>query len=326
MATTPPPSPTPGARSLLPETPDGALRLHDWGLIRASGVDARSFLQGQLTQDVQSVREGQARLAGYCSPKGRLLASFVMLDEGPQDLLLACSADLLSPVLKRLSMYVLRGRCKLTDASLEFALWGLAGQSAAAAALSLAPWQSRRDGPLRVLRLPDATVDGQRVLRALLLQEAGAAPPAPPALAPAAWAALEARSGVARITAATQERFVPQMINLELVGGVSFQKGCYPGQEIVARSQYRGTLKRRAFLLEGHTPMAPGQEVYASDDAGQPAGMVVLAGSLDGERHDALVELKIAATRAGSLHLGNAVGPQLALRELPYVLPAEAAA
>lgn len=320
-----PVSPAQSPRAGLPPAPDGALRLHDWGLIRASGPDARSFLQGQLTQDMQSLREGQAGLAGYCSPKGRLLASFVMLGEGMEDLLLAGSADLLPAVHKRLSMYVLRARCTLVDVSAELALWGLAGPSAAAAT-ALAPWQVRSDGPVRVLRLPDAWVGGQPVLRALQVQGAHDAAPALPALAPSAWAALEARSGVARIVAATQEQFVPQMVNLELVGGVSFQKGCYPGQEIVARSQYRGTLKRRAFLLEGEVPMAPGQEIYASDDAGQPAGMVVLAGSLDGARHDALAELKIAAARAGSLHLGGAAGPRLVLRELPYALPADATA
>ena len=105
-------------------------------------------------------------------------------------------------------------------------------------------------------------------------------PPPLPALDAAAWRWLEVRSGVPRIVAATAEQFVPQMVNLELVGGVNFQKGCYPGQEVVARSQYRGTLKRRAFAVGGAAAMQPGQEIFHGADPGQPAGMVVLAGTL----------------------------------------------
>jgi folate-binding protein YgfZ len=121
---------------------------------------------------------------------------------------------------------------------------------------------------------------------------------------------------------ATVEQFVPQMVNLELVGGVSFQKGCYPGQEIVARSQYRGTVKRRAMLFELDAPAQPGQEVFAADDPAQPAGMVVNAATLDG--HAALVELKLAQAGA-ALHLQAADGASLRRRPLPYTLPAEAA-
>ncbi|HNU12455.1 MAG TPA: folate-binding protein [Rubrivivax sp.] len=304
---------------------DGAQRLSDWGLIRATGADARSFLHSQLTQDVESIAGDELRLAGYCSPKGRMLASFLVWAEDADDLLLACSADLLAPVHKRLSMYVLRARCKLVDASGEQALWGLAGTSALQVATDLKPWHLRVDGARRVLRLPDALLEDEPVARAMLVQEAGDPAPAARPLAPAAWAALEARSGVARIVAATQDRFVPQMVNFELVGGVGFQKGCYPGQEVVARSQYRGTLKRRGFLLHGSVAMAPGQEIFHSADPGQPAGMVALAGSLAEGEHDAFAELKIAATQGGSLHLGSADGPALTLGRLPYALPAESA-
>lgn len=309
----------------LPIIADGALRLADWGLIRATGPDARSFLHGQLTQDVESLASDQLRLAGYCSPKGRMLASFLVWADGADGLMLACSADLLAPVHKRLSMYVLRARCKLVDASGEQALWGLAGASALGAAAGLEPWQLRAEGARRVLRLPDALLEDEPVARAIVLQGADDPAPAARPLAPAAWAALEARSGVARIVAATQDRFVPQMVNFELVGGVGFQKGCYPGQEVVARSQYRGTLKRRGFLLHGSVAMAPGQEIFHSADPGQPAGMVALAGSLAEGEHDAFAELKIAATQGGSLHLGSADGPALTLGRLPYALPAESA-
>lgn len=306
--------PLPASPSTLPQ---GAVRLNDWGVIRAAGADAAKFLHGQLTQDVEHLSEAQARLAGYCTAKGRLLASFVMWRGGPEDILLACSADLLPAVLKRLSMFVLRAKCKLSDASAELPLWGLAGAAAAAAPEPI--WSRSDDQGMTLIRLPDAVVDGQSVPRALQVcgdagQTAG--------LEIEAWRWLEVHSGVARISAATAEQFVPQMVNLELVGGVNFQKGCYPGQEIVARSQYRGTLKRRGQVFQGSAALQPGQEIFHSADPGQPAGMVVLAGSL-GERHAALVEMKLAALAGGELHAVSPGGPLLQAVPQPYALPVE---
>ena len=298
--------------------PQGVTRLDDWGVIRASGADAASFLHGQLTQDVQHLDEAHARLAGYCSAKGRLLASFVMWRRGPEEVLLACSADLLPGVLKRLSMFVLRAKCKLADASADWPLWGLAGDAAAPAPAGA--WARASAGAADLVRLPDAVVDGRPVARALW---AGPGEPAGGPLDAAAWRWLEVHSGVARITAATSEQFVPQMVNLELVGGVNFQKGCYPGQEVVARSQYRGTLKRRGHIVEAAVPLQPGQEVFHGADPGQPAGMVVLAGHWGG-RHGALVELKLAALEGGTLHAGAADGPVLTPAALPYAFPTEA--
>ena len=313
----------------------GAHALSDWGVIRASGEDAAAFLQGQLTHDVLGLGPRQARLAGYCSAKGRLLATFVVWRDGAGDLLLACSADLLVPTLKRLSMFVLRAKCKLSDASAEVRLWGLAGPAAASAldalgARALAqPWACEAVGNAgQVIRLPDASLGSAAIARFLWAGAVGAAgaagePPALPPLAPDAWRWLEVKSATARIVAATVEQFVPQMVNLELVGGVSFQKGCYPGQEVVARSQYRGTLKRRSYVVDAASPMQPGQEVFHDADPGQPAGLVVLAGALGGSHghsHAGLVELKIAAAEAGTLHLGQPEGPLLALSPLPYAL------
>ncbi len=292
-----------------------ALRLNDWGVLRARGDDAANFLHGQLTSDVLHLDAATACLAGYCSPKGRLLASFVVWRRAAGELLLACSAELLPAVLKRLSMYVLRAKCQLDDASAAFPLWGLVG---AVSSLPTAPWQRAALAGGDLIRLPDGRdADGTAVPRALF---AGVAPPAPQTLTADRWRWLEATSGVARIVGATVEQFVPQMINLELVGGVDFQKGCYPGQEVVARSQYRGTLKRRGFVLDGEVPMRPGQEVFHDADPGQPAGMVVLGGSYAG-RHAALVELKLAAVEGGTLRLGSADGPQLRLGALPYAVP-----
>jgi folate-binding protein YgfZ len=305
---------------------EGALRLTDWGVIRASGEDARSFLHAQLTQDVSHLLPGEARLAGYCSPKGRLLASFVLWSRGPAEVLLACSADLLPATLKRLSMFVLRAKCKLVDASAELGVWGVAFDPAEGPDhWPSRDWAWQRDGDAACIRLPDAPADGGVVHRMLWVGPATSAGPSQrPALAADAWAWLEARSGVARIVAATVDQFVPQMVNMELVGGVNFQKGCYPGQEVVARSQYRGTLKRRSYVVHGDSPLVPGDEVYHGDDAEQAAGMVVLAGRR-GSQWAALVELKIAATLAGELRAKSAAGPRLVLDPLPYAFPAEAA-
>ncbi|MBC7940676.1 MAG: folate-binding protein YgfZ, partial [Chitinophagaceae bacterium] len=275
--------------------PSGLVRLVDWGLIRARGDQAAAFLHSQLTQDITQLAAGQSRLAGYCSAKGRLLATFVIWRSAPDEFMLACSADLLQSVLKRLTMFVMRARCKLDDASPEWPLWGMAGASAQQVlgtepSLPVGGQGAWRGSPL--VRLPDAVVEGQVQPRWLL---AGEPPAALPPLDIDAWRWLEVHSGVARVLAATAEQFVPQMVNLELVGGVDFQKGCYPGQEIVARSQYRGSIKRRAQVLHGATAMWPGQEVFHDADAGQPAGMVVLAGSLGPARHAGLVELKLGA-------------------------------
>lgn len=308
-----------------PFTPfDGAVRLADWGVIRATGVDAASFLHGQLTQDTQSLREGSARLAGYCSAKGRLLASFIVWRADADTLLLACSADLLAATLKRLSMFVLRAKCKLSDASAEVALYGLAGAGAAAWLGETPPaaWKTQPAGASAgalAIGLPDAA----GTPRWLLAQAASQPAPALPALAAEVWAWLEVQSGVARISTPTVEHFVPQMVNLEVVGGVNFQKGCYPGQEIVARSQYRGTLKRRALLFNSAAALAAGQEVFHSADPAQPAGLVALAAPHPGGGSSALVEIKLSALEGGSLHLGAADGPALQPTALPYAIPAD---
>ena len=296
-------------------TADGALRLADWALLRARGPDAATFLQSQLTQDVVGLQRDQVRLSGYCSPKGRLLASLWVWRMDDDTFGLLCSADLAAPLLKRLSMYVLRAKCKIDDASAQWALWGLVGPSAR-------QWLGDAAVPPgRVAQHAGGWVLGLRPAeghaRHILVQPATAAAPELPALADVAWQWLEVTSGVPRICAATVEQFVPQMINLERVGGVDFQKGCYPGQEVVARSQYRGTLKRRMHLFATDGAASAGQEVFHSDDPTQPAGMVVnVATAATGTR--LLAEVKLAALDRGTLHLGSAQGPLLQRLELPY--------
>ena len=302
-----------------PSDTGGIAPLAHLGLIRARGDDARTFLQGQLTNDVAGMGLSEARLAGFCSAKGRLQASFIVWKLADDDLLLACAASVLPATLKRLSMFVLRAKCKLTDASAELSVFGATGASAAALVGDTPAWGSRSAFGGTLVRLPD--VDG--VARALLAVPPADAPAAD--ASPEAWHLLEVRSGIPTIEAATVEQFVPQMLNYELIGGVDFQKGCYPGQEVVARSHYRGTIKRRMLLFECDAAAQPGQEVFHSADPEQPAGRVVNAAPLPGGAGSAaLVEVKLAALDGGSLHLSSADGAVLRLGKLPYAVPHDA--
>ena len=304
---------------------DGACRLEGLGVIRATGSEAAAFLQGQLTNDVAALTTAQARLAGFCSAKGRLQATFVVWRDGTEDFLLACPGDLLASTLKRLSMFVLRAKCRLSDASGELALWGLVGATATARLGGATTWVRREDGAETAIRLPDA----EGLARALLAVPTGAASMVldAPAIGVDVWRWLDVRSGVVTIEAATVDRFVPQMVNFELVGGVDFKKGCYPGQEVVARSQYRGTTKRRTFLFECDVLPRPGDDVFAANAAGdapEAAGTVATAAAMPGGSASALIEVRLAALGTGELRLGSTTGPRLRQVELPYAIAAEA--
>ncbi len=295
---------------IIPAMPELThLRLTDWGVIRAQGADAASFLHGQLTQDFALLDREHARLAGFCTAKGRLMATMVGWRQGEDEILLALPAETLAATLKRLSMFVMRAKCKLSDASAEFDVYGLLGTPTADA------WTLVRDGGAIQVALPGPG-------RALRVQPAAAPAPIGTTITPDDWAFAEAQAGMAWVRGATVEAFVPQMINFEVLGGVSFKKGCYPGQEIVARSQYRGTLKRRLQVFETDAAAAIGQEIFNSADAGQPAGVVAGSGTRDG-RTVVAAEIKLAALEGGSLHLGSASGAVLQPCALPYAIPAQ---
>jgi folate-binding protein YgfZ len=300
----------------LTHTPlNGVCPLPHLGVIRAHGEEAAKFLHGQLTQDFSLLGLSEARLAGFCSAKGRLLASFVGFKRNHDEVLLVLEHDLLPATLKRLQMFVLRAKAKLSDASAEFELRGLCG-AAVPAELPATPWQQVRQGDAQVVRL----YPGAGVARALWLAPMGTPAPADATLDTDTWRWLEVQSGIAPVLATTTDAFVPQMLNYESVGGVNFKKGCYPGQEVVARSQFRGTLKRRAFVLHSTEPLAAGQEVFHSSDAEQACGTVALAAPAPNGGWDALASLTTASTQTGSLHAGAANGSALQLGTLPYAL------
>lgn len=303
---------------ILPEL-HGAVRCEHLGVIRVVGEDAAQFLHGQLTHDFILLDTQHARLASFCSPKGRMQASFVGFKRPDGEILLVCSRDLLQATLKRLSMFVMRAKAKLSDASEELAVWGLAG-SAVASKLPAEPWSlvHETDGSDWVRLYP-----GQGVARALRVAPVATAAPEGQALSMSDWLWLEVMSGVVGITQPVFEFFVPQMLNHESVDGVNFKKGCYPGQEIVARSQFRGTLKRRAYTVASGEPLAVGQEVFHASDAEQPCGTVAAAAPSPAGGWNAVVSMQVSAALGGALRAGSAKGPLLTPLPLPYPLLAD---
>ena len=314
-------------------SPSGLLTPQHWGLILVEGPDAGTFLQGQLTNDVLLLPVGQARFAGYCSAKGRLLASFVVLKLSPDKYLMVCHQDLLQAMVKRLSMFVMRAKLKLSDASTLYDIRGLLGETAELACPALkeaAPWHALQEGGTFFVKLHNAHIAETEVQRLIWLGLKGDASSTAflnhkhPSITAEQWLLAEVLSGISMVQTATAEAFVPQMLNYESVGGVSFKKGCYPGQEVVARSQFRGTLKRRAFIVSCPAPMQVGQEIFSSEDAEQACGMVSSASNfefLEGQAPEwwGIASLQISATEH-SLELGSAGGPSLMLKSLPYPL------
>lgn len=312
--------------------PCSALPVENLAVIRVRGPQAADLLQAQTSQEVQQWDGQSARLAALCNPQGRMLADFCIVRQSGEEFWLLLDASIAAAALQRLRLFVLRLKCTLDDATGEIARWGLLG----AAGCQLPPplgvdwpaadWGVARAAAVTLIRLPQP--DGrQRALglieRATAAATAEAALRALPALTPDDWALQDIRAGLPHITAATQTAFVPQMINFELIGGVNFKKGCYPGQEVIARSQYRGTLKRRMARVVAASAMQPGQEVFHTADPGQPCGLIVTAAAAGAGQWEALAELKLSAIDdPQGLRLGAADGAPLQLAPLPYAVQA----
>jgi folate-binding protein YgfZ len=300
--------------------------LADTGLLRFSGPDAQTFLQGQLSCDVAALNPMQATYGSYNTPKGRMLASFVLWRVGA-DYFMQLPRALCEPIRKRLSMYILRSKVQAADLSDAFTLIGIAGAQAEAAvrdAFAQAPgaalalteidggWVLRLDaGRFEVI----AQAEQAARLQAALGAHAEAADAA-------FWDLATIQAGIPVITPATQEEFVPQMANLDLIGGVSFSKGCYPGQEIVARMHYLGKLKQRMVLahVESTPSPQPGDKLYSTELGEQAAGTVVNAAAAQNGGFDVLAVVQTSTFNANGLHLGSLVGPALQMHPLPYPL------
>jgi folate-binding protein YgfZ len=295
------------------------VELRSFGALSCTGDEACAFLHAQLTSDVASLGAHEARRAGWCSAKGRLLATFIVVPvEG--GFLLQVSRDIAPAVAKRLSMFILRAKVRLADASDAWTQLGAWGPGAAQRLADLGLSVPR--GALQV-----AAADGILVVQAAAEHFVVLAPAEHRerlrALAPAgdeaAWALEEVRAGHPRITLPTQDLFVPQMVNLERLGAVDFKKGCYPGQEIVARTQYRGVLKRRMVRARVAARAAAAQDLFAADIPGQAAGSVVNASVAPDGSSELLAVVQISSLEgAQAIRLGAADGPVLELLPLPY--------
>ena len=254
---------------------------------KAYGPDAATFLQSQLTQDVVSLSPQVYTLAGYCSAKGRLLANFIIWRTEPDAFMLVCSADLLPALVKRLSMFVLRAKCQFEVLDLSWVLYGIwrDALSTPPAAKIIPSGQVQTTPSGWMLGLPDAPPHESgipaisRQIALIQTQPKHGAPttPSTPKDQLDAWRLSDIDSGFPWVVASTSDQFVPQMINWEVLSGINFKKGCYPGQEVVARTQYRGTLKRRMFLMEFPVACSAGDEIFTSEEPDQPIGMVVNA-------------------------------------------------
>ena len=297
------------------------------GVIAVHGADAGKFLQAQLSNDIDNCGENSSQLSAYCTPKGRILGLMRIFRQG-DSYYLRLPADSLEAVMQRLRMFVLRADVTLEDVSDGFCCIGISGSSAAdeiRVAAGEAPLEENQvlhTDTLSIIRVPGITPRYEIYANALeaardfwtSLNVHGAP------VGSQAWRLLEILAGIPTIFASTSELFVPQMVNLQLVDGVSFRKGCYPGQEIVARMQYLGTLKRRMYLgrIEQDAALSPGDELYQADGDEQVAGRIVDAQPHPDGGQLALAVLQIKSAEGGDVRLGNAAGPSFIQQALPY--------
>lgn len=306
--------------------------LSQYGLIKVSGADAQLFLQNMLSSDVREVNARHAQISSLNNPKGRMLASLLIWCR-QEEYFLHLPRSLCGYIHRRLAMYILRAKVKVEDVSAQKICLGLNGVSSEAlvqqtfGSAPQAVWAVEQHDQVCVMRC-----GVQRFLIAISnepnahnLRQKLAISARP--VASNCWDWLNISAGIPVILPGTQEQFVPQMVNLDLIGGVSFKKGCYPGQEIVARMQYLGKLKRRMFLAhidqsqfkEGLMPQ-PGDEIYSVDMEGQASGMVVNAALAPNGGCDLLAVVQISSRETQSLHLQSSQGAELQFLQLPYPL------
>ncbi|MCY1268226.1 tRNA-modifying protein YgfZ [compost metagenome] len=295
------------------------------GLLAVRGVDAAKFLQGQVTCNLNYLDQATSSLGARCTPKGRMISSFRIIQEG-DGFLLAMASDLLEAQLADLKKYAVFSKSTLGDESADWVRFGLSQGDGALLALGLDLPQTAdsvaREGNLIAIRLADGRVElwAPRAEAAALESRLAAQLPQAPL---DAWLLAQVRAGIGQVFGSTRELFIPQMINLQALGGVSFKKGCYTGQEIVARMQYLGKLKRRLYRLaqaEGELPQ-PGSELFSPVHQSSVGEVVLAAPAASGS--ELLAVLQEDAVNDGRIHLGAADGPTLSLLSLPYTLDAD---
>ncbi|MCI0993459.1 folate-binding protein YgfZ [Pseudomonas sp. ICMP22404] len=292
------------------------------GVLAVRGVDAGKFLQGQLTCNLNYLSDSRASLGARCTQKGRMQSSFRILLEG-DGVLMAMATELLEPQLADLKKYAVFSKSKLTDESAAWVRFGLENADTALTQLGLALPADidsvARHESLIALRVSPGRVElWAPAEQADMLKTRLRATLAETDLNP--WLLGQIRAGIGQVMPATRELFIPQMLNLQAVGGVSFKKGCYTGQEIVARMQYLGKLKRRLYRLQldaSELP-EPGTALF-SPAHGSAIGEVVIAAQAE-RNIELLAVLQAEAAEEGNVHLGSLEGPILKLLDLPYEL------
>jgi len=301
--------------------------LSHFGMIEVRGDDAASFLQGQFTSDINQVSGARSQLSAYCNPKGRMLANFRIFKRDSA-YYIVLPYELLEAALKRLRMFVLRAKVTLEDASDALIRIGVSGNDIHGhLADSIGRLPAEVDECIEatdfsIIRVPGLTpsfeIHGllEPMQKLWQVLDVDAAP-----VGAGAWQLLNIQAGVPAITMATSEAFVPQMINLQLLGGISFTKGCYTGQEIVARMHYLGKLKKRMYRVRIDTD----DDVYAHEPlyvaasaSGQNTGAIVNAQRLPDGGHEALAVILISEAEKGGLRLRDENGPAIEVLELPY--------
>ncbi len=285
--------------------------LTQFGLLRVTGEDAQGFLQNLLSNDIREAHQTQAQLSSFNSPKGRMLASFLIWQD-TSGYVLQLPRSLAEMMRKKLSMYVLRSKVKVTDISDAWVLIGLSGDLAmlpeACPTLPEGNWGVAHSATVSVVRLSDT--------RCQLLTAVEHAPALwqslqRTAVSSACWDWLTIQAGVPVILPATQEQFVPQMVNFADLGGVNFKKGCYPGQEIVARMQYLGKLKRRMYRAHLDGAAQAGDELFSADMDGQASGMIVNVAPAPQGGYDVLAVLQISSRETQTIHWKSLQGEAL---------------
>lgn len=309
--------------------------LSHYTLIKVTGNDANSFLQGQLSNDINLVTENQTQMSAYCSPKGRALAVFRIFELN-NEYFLSLPTEIADKTLNRLKMFIMRSDVTMDDVTEQYFHLGIAGSDATLAI----------ENALGPLSMPQGT-DESIVINDISIQNIPNSAKRYELFGPivnsteiweklknncqpvgqSAWNLQRINAGIPEVLTATSDGFVPQMLNLQLINAVNFQKGCYPGQEIVARTKYLGKLKKRLYLIEVNTTESVeiGTDIYESGDNLQSVGKIVLIEASSSNSSNALAVLRISALDNQPLHLVDKTGPQVSLLEIPYDLDEESA-
>jgi folate-binding protein YgfZ len=301
--------------------------LSQFGLLQVSGEDAQSFLQNLLSNDIRETAGNHVQLSSFNNAKGRMLASMLVWQDG-SDYLLQLPRSLCETMRKKLSMYVLRAKVKISDISDDRVCMGISGDKALSALQGMYPDLPQDD--MTLSHTAKTTLLRRDAHRMQIITDAVQATviwqyliaTATPVGSPC-WDWLDIRAGIPFILPQTQEAFVPQMVNFELIGGINFKKGCYPGQEVVARMHYLGKAKRRMYLARVRTDAAPqpGDKTFSAADPAQPCGEVVNAARAAHGGYEMLVVVQTESAESFPVHLGALTGPRLEFEPLPYAVP-----